>query len=494
VSPAFAATGATPSCTAVGVCDYLCPGGLNKCSGGCCAPACGAGLVACGGGAGGTCVVEDATACGPSCTHCPAGPVNGAAVCTAAHTCDVLCNTGTFRCGTSAAPACCSVAATPAAVALGGQHTCIIAEDTQGQNAGQVLCWGANDQGQLGDGTNVDRLAPVRVDLGGALAVAIAAGASHTCAALSGGGVKCWGSNSAGQLGVPASLASSHTPLDAAVTGVASSGTPLAAGSGHTCAVVAGGAVRCWGASSLGQLGNGSLSAALGPQQAGSLSGVGALTAGGDHTCALAAGGVWCWGANESGQVGGGSFATPVSSPTSVAFGAGISIGAVATGQAHSCAAVASGANARCWGLNAASQLGTKNNTASSASPVSAGSLDNRAVLVAAGAAHTCAAAQGVVTSFKCIGGPGIGLAGVGETIDVLLPAAQRLLRLFASGSVVSAGAGGQFGCMLVEPAAGATGAGPFRLWCWGVNDRGQFGNGATSTAPTPLAVQPVGQ
>jgi alpha-tubulin suppressor-like RCC1 family protein len=438
--------------------------------------------------------VEDASACGPSCVQCPAGPVNGAAVCTAAHTCDVQCSAGTFRCGTGAAPACCSVAATPAAVALGGQHTCVLAEETQGRNAGQVLCWGANDQGQLGDGTNLDRLSPVRVDLGGALAVAVAAGARHTCAALSGGGVKCWGSNSAGQLGVPVSLPSSHTPLDAAVTGVVASGTPLAAGSSHTCAVVAGGAVQCWGASSLGQLGNGSLAVALGPQQAGSLSGVGALAAGGDHTCALAGGAVWCWGANESGQVGGGSFATPVSSPTSVSFGSGVSIGAVAAGQGHSCAALASGATARCWGLDSASQLGNKNSTTNSASPVSAGSLDNKVTLVAAGAAHTCAAGLGTATSFKCIGGPGIGLAGGGETLDVLLPSGQRLLRLFASSSSVSASAGGQFNCMVVEPAAGATGAGPFRLWCWGVNDRGQFGNGATSTAPTPLAVQPLAQ
>ncbi len=78
-------------------------------------------------------------------------------------------------------------------VAAGGAHTCAIAADET------VLCWGANDDGQLGtDGASSSIPSPVP---GLTKVVQLAAGASHTCARHEDRTISCWGGNTAGQLG-----------------------------------------------------------------------------------------------------------------------------------------------------------------------------------------------------------------------------------------------------------------------------------------------------
>jgi alpha-tubulin suppressor-like RCC1 family protein len=135
-----------------------------------------------------------------------------------------------------------------AVVAAGVFHACAV------KTNGEVWCWGENFAGELGDGTNHNNPVPVMVKNfeGGIQAVAV--GGSHTCALTKAGGVKCWGGNSSGQLG-DGTTTDRKSPVD--VTGLSSGVIAVAAGGSHTCAVLTGGAVKCWGLNKNGQLGNG---------------------------------------------------------------------------------------------------------------------------------------------------------------------------------------------------------------------------------------------
>ena len=127
------------------------------------------------------------------------------------------------------------------ALAAGEAHTCAV---TAG---GGVQCWGLNRSGQLGDGTRVNRPWPVEV-IGiptGSGVTAIAAGLYHTCALMARGVVKCWGSGGLGQLG-NGPRADNGTPEDVSMFSAGSGVISLAAGGDHTCAITAGGGIKCW--------------------------------------------------------------------------------------------------------------------------------------------------------------------------------------------------------------------------------------------------------
>ncbi|MCW1969492.1 MAG: hypothetical protein KIH69_015375, partial [Anaerolineae bacterium] len=222
--------------------------------------------------------------------------------------------------------------------------------------AGGVKCWGANAFGELGNNDHNNSSVPVDVTGLSSGVSAIAAGREHSCAVTTAGGVKCWGGNGAGQLGLGStSVLSSAVPVD--VPGLSGGVRAIAAGLTHTCAVMNSGAAKCWGSNDAGQLGNNSTTAAAAPVDvAGLNSGVSAIAAGWDHTCAvLANGGAKCWGANDFGKLGNGVFAA---SPTPVdVAGLGSSVKALTLGNGHTCALVADGV--KCWGWNQQGQLGS---------------------------------------------------------------------------------------------------------------------------------------
>jgi len=230
-------------------------------------------------------------------------------------------------------------------IAAGDFHACAVT------GAGGVKCWGINESGQLGDGTTVDSPTPVDVSGLSAGVQSIAAADSYTCAVTGTGGVKCWG-------GVPAGATSSLTPVD--VPGLTSGVRSITGTGNHVCALTTTGGVKCWGGDgNVGLLGNGTTSGSPTPVYVSGLtSGVSAITARSSsrHTCALTStGGAKCWGANTVGQLGDGTTDNPLT-PVDV-FGLSSGVAAVATGSFHTCALMIGGA-VKCWGSNASGQLG----------------------------------------------------------------------------------------------------------------------------------------
>jgi alpha-tubulin suppressor-like RCC1 family protein len=252
---------------------------------------------------------------------------------------------------------------TVTAIAAGSRHTCVIMSDKSAK------CWGRNVEGQLGSGNNTASKSPVPVTSIAANIIAIAAGGDHTCALLGTGTVMCWGLNSNGQLGF------GHTTnLNYASNVPTLSAISIDAGINHTCAVLSGGTVKCWGYNMYGTLGNGYNADNSNPQDVTALSGVTAIAAGSFHTCALLSNGtVKCWGLNTSGQMGNGSTPPPNSYNTTQNNVTGITTAtAIAAGGTHTCAVLSDG-TVKCWGDNTYGQLGCGSGTTYFASPQTVG-------------------------------------------------------------------------------------------------------------------------
>ncbi len=137
-------------------------------------------------------------------------------------------------------------------LALGDTFSCATTTD------GGAYCWGDNSAGALGDGTTVDEDFAVGVKgLGnGSGVVAIAAGLAHACALTGAGAVKCWGDGNNGDLG-NGSANFSSMPVD--VVGLSTGVKAIAAGAYHSCALMTSGGVKCWGDNEAGQLGDGTV-------------------------------------------------------------------------------------------------------------------------------------------------------------------------------------------------------------------------------------------
>jgi alpha-tubulin suppressor-like RCC1 family protein len=283
-----------------------------------------------------------------------------------------------------------------ASLALGSQHACGIGLD------GVAYCWGLNGEGAVGTGIPAGASEPSPAPVGGGLGLTqVAAGLVHSCGLTAIGAAWCWGSNDIGELGDGTNTNRlTPTPVAGGLTFAAISTRrgPGDLNDQNTCALTAGGAAWCWGGNGGGALGNGSASAnafapvaVSGGLQFASLEATGGFVCGittasdlycwgrGDRTPALVPGGlewsrisvslghlcgittaglIYCWGENRFGQLGIGPGTEPfVGEPTRIAGPAGLTWRDVSTGAGHTCA-IATDDTTWCWGFGEAGELG----------------------------------------------------------------------------------------------------------------------------------------
>ena len=299
----------------------------------------------------------------------------------------------------------------------------------------------------------------------------VVTGLNHTCALLSTGSVKCWGANTFGQLG-DGTTTQRTAPVQ--VSTLSSGVAQIAAGNNFTCARTSMGAVYCWGQGIYGQIGNATTTNTSWPMTVmGLMSGVTSIGAGANTACAvLSTGAAQCWGDNGAGSVGDGT-TTQRTTPTQVSgLTSGVSIVKVGgwsnLGYAFACAVLTSG-SLKCWGMNGNSQLGD-GTTTNRTTPVQAFGLGSGVTDVAFAQASTCALYGGGV---KCWGWGGNGQMGDGLGVSRSTPG-----NTFTSGVTALSGGNGHF-CAVVS---GVT-------QCWGQSQGGLGDTIGNTTSLSPIQV-----
>ncbi|HTZ88174.1 MAG TPA: IPT/TIG domain-containing protein [Solirubrobacteraceae bacterium] len=395
---------------------------------------------------------------------------------------------------------------TAIALAAGGEHSlALLANNT-------MMGWGANHEGQLGTGSTAGSRVPVAISNFATLqgVTAIAAGKEFSLALLKDGTVLAWGANEEGQMGNGKSGTKVTSPT--AVKGL-SNVAAIAAGSEFALALLKNGTVMAWGAGGEGELGNGKHIKSASPSAVKGLTNVTAIAAGGEFALArLSNGKVMAWGSNSAAQLGAppelknigeGEFeevevensALPLevqslSGATSVAAGAEHSLALLADGEVMS------------WGGNESDQLGNGSSGGSSNMPTAVQGLSG-VTAIAAGARHSLAILTG--GSLVAWGYNPDGQLGNGSNLNSPVPVAVSGL-----GQVVGISGGGSHSLALGPPPPSVSGLNPTRgqqqggttVTITGVNfgeaTAVHFGSSAASsftvTSPTTIeAVSPPG-
>ena len=333
------------------------------------------------------------------------------------------------------------------AISTAGNHACGLMTNER------VACWGYNAQGQLGDGTNVNRSSPVLVG-GDVTFTSIGVGGEYSCGLARDSAVYCWGATPSGN---------SYTPVRVSGNLIVDQ---FAVGNGTLCAI-SGANTYCWGFNRFGAVGDGTTEDRASPTLVSSPVPFAQISTTGTHTCAITSDGVaYCWGDNVEGQLGDGTEQgrlTPTLVATTLRFRQIDVDGSSTCGLTRENVAY-------CWGRNTAGQVGDGTTTERLVpTAVSGGHLFAN---LARGAAQTCGVTTGGAT--YCWGFNPNGEVGDGTTTTRVVPV------------LVSGG----HNFMLLSGGSGATcGLTVARVtYCWGDNSLGQLGIGTV----TPRSTVPV--
>jgi alpha-tubulin suppressor-like RCC1 family protein len=336
---------------------------------------------------------------------------------------------------------------------------------------GAAWCWGAGVNGMLGNGSTFSHSTPVEV-AGGHTFTAVTVGDRHVCGLDVDGGAWCWGDDLYGQLGdgtsgnsssVPVAVAGDHTFI------------ALAAGSTHTCGIDSAGAAWCWGHGEFGQLGNTGYGDALVPAEVIGGHTFTVVAAGWFHTCAIDTNGAaWCWGNDDSGEVGDGAAGSfdgiPEGVPKKVV--GGHTFAGIVAGAFYTCGLEAGG-RAWCWGdVNYAITSGGTPAVQDAPAAVAGG---HSFAAIAGGADHVCAIDDD--RAAWCWGNGSNGELGNDATSGLEATPVQ----VAGDHEFAAVAAGSKHTCGIAVNG---------EAWCWGNDQAGQLGDGATVLShDTPVAV-----
>lgn len=376
-------------------------------------------------------------------------------------------------------------------LALGAHHACV---ETEAVPYSQIICWGRNDHGQIGDGTTSDRSTPTVVTALPPTVVGLQVGGSANCVFAKGGAIDCWGSNAYGQM-LDGKTADWLTPQ-----AVSSLNSWVPVPGDHFCGPTGSGAVKCWGRNDFGQLGYATTGTCPDGKACGRTptdvpgipfttgNDVGTIFVGRAHTCTHSAPytigsfdagaeanvinpDVQCWGANDKGQLGDGT-TTSRSTPTKAL---GDVVWLVGNGDSQ-CAGKATG-EILCWGANEYGQLGD-GTTTNRPTPTPMPNLAGKGV-GAIGTRHACTAGPAGV---QCWGANESGQLGYATTETCSgAPCSTTPQPVPGTKGVDRIAVGEAHTCGLRTADSSVV--------CWGANDHGQLGDGTTTPRPSPTPV-----
>ena len=343
-----------------------------------------------------------------------------------------------------------------------------------------------------------------------AVAGLLDAGKYHSCAVLPTAALRCWGYGGDGALGYAnkTTIGDDEAPSAGGPVDVGAGRTvrAVSAGAVHTCAVLDGGAVRCWGFGGDGRLGYGNITAigddeapsSISPVNVGAGRTAKAITTGRAHSCViLDTDDVRCWGYGFDGRLGYGTTASigDTETPDSigpVVLGAGRTARAISAGDSHTCA-ILDNASVRCWGYGANGQLGYgsignvgDDETPDQIGPVNLGA-GRTAVAISSGDFHTCAILDDA--TLRCWGFGGNGRLGYGNSDpigDNETPGSIGPVDIGPGRTARAISAGDSHTCALLDNGS---------VRCWGSSSNGQLGYGNRLTigdGETPGSVGPV--